>query len=426
MPDVSRIPSVPGFKAVGMKPKAQEPGLRFFFFTDTHAGFVLTEKFVREANRERPDLLVDGGDIVEEGTQPEFDRAFADRARLESPLAMVTGNHDVLRRGPITQEPPKLADFQSFDRKGVLFVLLDNENEEISDELFRKLETDLEANKGKPTIVALHVPPVLTREAGFVKLRKIVPFGAASPKMKDPVQVERFKSLMKKYEVSAVLAGHTHAPSETTIDGTQYVVAGAVGGKTPGAGIAHEYLDIRVAGRNVQIKRVPLDRPPSNIVSHAFYVGDYIATKNAHNHAVLGWDQYIPSTSAETRIGMRHTQTRNGTSDALTVTGEIETTLNDPRGKSAWFAEGTAAIGTREASADLGLGYKRRLVGDFNRNFYVSAAAVANGGVIADSFTAGVGARAAVGAEHKNWTFQLSHERATNRQATMFSVGYRF
>lgn len=400
--------------------------LRFFFFSDTHAGFALTEKFVTLANRERPDLLIDGGDIVEEGTQPEFDRAHADRAYLAGELRMVTGNHDVLRRGPFTSEPPTIPAFQSFDRQGVHFILLDNENEEISDELFAKLEADLEANKGKTTIVAMHVPPVLTREHGFVKLRKLVPFGTATPSMKVPAQVERFKGLMKKYQVSAVLAGHTHAPSETTIDGTRYIVAGAVGGKTPGPGIAHEYLDIRVRGRDVDVRRVALDRPPSNLISHAFAIGGYIARKNAHNHSALGWDEYVPGTGAEVRTGLRRTNTERGTSHAVAVTGEIETMMDDPRGRHAAFVEGTAAIGSREASLDLAVGYKRRLVGDFNRNLYFSGAAVVNAGVVIDRPTAGIGARAAIGSEYKNWTFQLSHERSTNRDATMLSVGYRF
>lgn len=437
MADVSRVTSVPTARVRPVAPRGAGPrveptsapapaDLRFFFFSDTHAGFALTEKFVTLANREKPDLLIDGGDIVEEGTQPEFDKAHADRAEIKGEVRMVTGNHDVLRRGPFTSEPPKIPEFQSFDRKGVHFVLIDNEDEEITDDLFKKLEADLEANKGKTTIIAMHVPPVLTREHGFVKLRKLVPFGTATPSMKVPEQVERFKALMKKYQVSAVLTGHTHAPSETTIDGTKYVVAGAVGGKTPGPGIAHEYLDVRVKGRDIEIKRVPLDRPPSNLVSYAVATGSYIARKNAHNHGALGWDEYVPSTSAETRVGVRHTNTKRGPSDAATLTGEIETMMKDPRGKNAFFVEGTAALGTREASADLGLGYKRRLIGDFNRNVYVSGAAVANAGVIADGLTAGVGARAAIGAEHKNWTFQLSHERATNRDATMFSVGFRF
>ncbi|MBM3271618.1 MAG: metallophosphoesterase family protein [Candidatus Sericytochromatia bacterium] len=407
-------------------PASARPDLRFIFFADTHMGLTLTEKFIKEANAARPDLLIDGGDIVEDGSQAEFDRAYADRARLEAPLHMVTGNHDVLRRGTFTHDPPVLPDFQSFDRKGVHFILLNDEKGRMGEDLFSKLEADLEANKGKTTLIALHVPVFVAKLHGYVKLKDLVPFGTATVSMSDKQEVERFKALMKKYGVAAVLSGHTHAPSQATIDGTQYVVAGAVGGKTPGPGIRHEYLDVAVTGKNVQIRRVPLDRAPGNPLSHAIATGNYIARKNALNHSVLGWDTFIPTTSAETRVGLRHTTTRKGeVSDAVTVTGEIETSQH-PRGLGSFFVEGTAAIGSREASVDVGAGYKRRLVGDFNRNLYVSGAAVANGGVIGNSLTAGVGARAAVGYEVKNWTFQLSHEKATNRDATMFSVGFRF
>ncbi len=423
MPVVSPTPRVgpPSVSASG-----SAPDLRFIFFADTHMGLSLTEKFVKAANAAKPDLLVDGGDIVEDGSQAEFDRAYADRAKLEPPLRMVTGNHDVLRRGTFTSEPPVLPDFQSFDRKGVHLVLLNDENGKLGPELFSKLEADLEAHKGKTTIIALHVPVFVSKLHGYVKIKDFVPLGTATVSMTDKQEVERFKALMKKYQVSAVLAGHTHAPSEKTVDGTQYVVAGAVGGKTPGPGIRHEYLDVTVTGKNVQIRRVPLDKAPGNPLTHAIWTGNYIARKNALNHSVLGWDTFIPTTSAETRIGLRHTETRKGElSDAMTLTGEIETSQH-PKGLGSFFVEGTAAIGSKEASADVGLGYKRRLLGDFNRNLYVSGAAVANGGVIGNSLTAGVGARAAVGAEVKNWTFQLSHERATNRDATSFSIGYRF
>jgi predicted phosphodiesterase len=411
--------------ATDAKQTAAKPDLRFFFFADTHMGITLTDKFIKAANAEKPDLLVDGGDIVEDGTEAEFDKAWADRAKFQPELKVVTGNHDVLRRGPFSKDPPVLPDFQSFDRKGVHFILINDENARIGEKLFAQLEADLEANKGKTTIIAMHVPPVLTEYHGYVKLQKLLPFKAASPSLRDKAEIARFKALMKKYQVAAVLAGHTHAGSETTIDGTKYVIPGAVGGKTPGPGIQHEYLDIAVYGKDVQIQRIPLDKPPSNVVSHAIWTGNYIAGKNAYNHSVMGWDHFVPTTSAETRVGLRSTTHDGKESTAVTLTGEIETSQH-PEAKGAFFAEGTAGIGTKEATIDLAAGYKRRVYGTFSKNAYVSIAPVVNAGVIGNDLTAGIGARAAVGAEVKNWTFQLSHEQATNRKATMFSVGFRF
>ena len=409
---------------IGQRPKTQADPLRFFFFADTHAGFKLTDAFIKEANKQKPDLLVDGGDIVEEGTEPEYKKAYADRAKLESPLAMVTGNHDVLRRGPFSAPPPQLPEFQSFDRKGVHFILLDNNTETLSEDQFLRLKLDLEANKAKATIVAMHVPPFVDQEFGVVRFRKLIPFNSANPAMKDKDQVERFKGLMKEYGVSAVLSGHTHAGSACERDGTKYITVGAVGGKTPGPGIQHEYLDLTVRGRDVQFKRVPLDNPSKNPLAYVFGVGNYIARKNSFNHAALGWDEYIPNTSAEARIGVRSQTTRRGESTATVLQGEIEVNT-DPQGKNAWFGEGSIGIGSKDLSVDAGAGYKRRF-GSYNRGAYVSGAATANAGFVVDRPTAGVGVKLGVGYEVKNWTFGISHERATNRQATTATVGWRF
>lgn len=405
--------------------KSADPPLRFFFMSDSHAGFSLMERFVREANREKPDLILDGGDFVEEGTEPEFKRAYADRAKLESPLKMVTGNHDVLRRGPFTGPVPEIPPFQSFDRKGVHFILLDNEDETLTDELFDRLEQDLEANKGKTTIVAMHVPPFVEKEAGLVKLRKLVPVNTATPAMKDPAQVKRFTDLMEKYGVAAVLAGHTHAPSQSVRNGVQYVVAGAVGGKTPGPGIAHEYLDITVRGKDVQIKRVPLDKPPRDPLSYLVHTGAYIAEKNRFNHAALGWDEYVPATSAQVTTGPTHIRSKHGETLAATVTGQMEYEL-DARGKNAAFAEGSLGISPDGPIVGLGTGLKHRVVGDYNRSIYLSGAGTANAGLLFDKPTAGVGVKLATGAEWQNFTIEVGHERATNRQATTVSVGYRW
>lgn len=399
--------------------------VRFLFFSDAHAGFKLLDQFIEKANRERPELVIDGGDFVEEGTEPEFARAAASRAKLEVPLHVVTGNHDVLRRGRFSQEPGALPEFRSFDHRGVHFVLLDNQNERISDHQFQQLEADLEANRGKPTLVVMHVPPLLSKTPLAATIGKALPFNTASPVMTDRKEVDRFTGLMSRFGVSAVLSGHTHAPDALVKDGVQYVVAGALGAKTPGPGVAHEYLDITVKGREVAVKRVPMDKAPGDPFRYLYQTGAYVARMNHLNHQGLGWDTYVPSNQVQLRTGARLSETKGGTSVAGTASAVMEHTF-DPRGKSSAFAESTLAVGSRELSTDLAVGYKRRLVGDFNHGLLASGAATANGGLIGGRGTAGVGVRVGVGAEVRQWTVELSHERATNRQMTGVTVGYRF
>lgn len=421
---VVRPPAPVAALRVAPSQQMQEP-VRFLFFSDAHAGFKLLDQFVERANRERPDLVIDGGDIVEEGTEPEFARATAGRAKLEAPLHVVTGNHDVLRKGPFGQEPAGLPDFKSFDHRGVHFILLNNQNERISQEQFEQLEADLAANRGKTTLVVMHVPPFLSKTPLAATIGKAIPFNLASATMADAGEVKRFSDLMTRYGVSAVLSGHTHAPDSLVKGGVQYVVAGGLGAKTPSPGVGHEYLDITVRGREVAIKRVPMDKAPGDPFRYVYQTGAYVARMNQLNHQGLGWDTYMPSNNVQLRTGARVSETSRGSSVAGTASALMEHTF-DPRGKSSAFAESTLAAGPRELSTDLAVGYKRRLAGDFNQGLFASGAATVNGGLIAGKGSAGVGIKAGIGLERHQWTLELSHERATNRQMTGISLGYRF
>jgi predicted phosphodiesterase len=396
--------------------------LHLIFFADTHSRMSLIDRFVADANARQPDLLIDGGDRVHDGTEPEFQRTGKALAALQAPLHQVEGNHDADLRGPFTEPLPQFPTFQSFDQQGVHVILLDNSDETLSDEQFAQLETDLAANQGKTTIVAMHVPALLSQEKLTTKLSQIAPIKFASPTMHDPAQVERFTALMSKHQVAAVLAGHTHHPDEVVQDGVRYITAGAVGGQTPGLGIAQEYLDIHVTGRTLDVERVKLADGPKNPFSFAAGTCDFYKDLNQANHQAIGWT-YTPSVSVQVRSGLRVSETSRGTSVAGGLTASLENTK--PK-HGAIFGEATLAAGPRELSADLVGGYKHRLTGDYNRNAYVSGGVGLNGGIIADKLSAGVGARVGVGGEYKRWTFEVGHERATNRNMTTATIGFRF
>jgi predicted phosphodiesterase len=166
------------------------PSVRFFFFSDAHSNQPILNKFLDAATQEHPDLVIDGGDFLHDGTAPEFKRALDQRAALPMPVHRVTGNHDAELRGPYPPEgAPHTPDFQSFDHKGVHFILIDNHDETLTEEQFRKLEADLAQNQGKPTVVSMHVPPLFTKERAAVKLLKNLPLHFASPKMTDEAQI---------------------------------------------------------------------------------------------------------------------------------------------------------------------------------------------------------------------------------------------
>ena len=399
------------------------PGVRFFFIADNHSRPELYQRFIELANAEDPDLIVEGGDFVHDGTEPEIKRAYAMRQTLESPIYMVTGNHDAELRGPFADPPPQIPPFQSFDHKGAHFILLDNENETLSEEQFRQLEADLKANPGKPTFVAMHVPPKLSKEPLTVKLAKNLPMNFATPKMRDPEQVARLHTLLKEHGVKAVLAGHTHFPDEVLEDGVRYVTAGSSGGLNPTPGGQKEFLEIQVAGDQVEIVRRPLT-PASNVLSYAAEALDFYQDLNAYNHQQLGWKDFYPSANINYSGGVRHVSSDRGNSLAPTATATFERV--GPAGKGTAFGALSISAAPRDLGAQLGLGYKHAVIGDYNRGLFLSGAVTGNAGYLHGQGSAGVGFKAGIGGQYNNFTLELGQEWATNYRAQTLTAGYRF
>lgn len=249
----------------------------FVFGTDTHDDYALVDKFISETNARRPAFVLQGGDMTDRGTLEEHRIVESKLRQLEVPFVAIPGNHEY-KGAEIARFEGQFGDSpRSFDFQGVHFVLLDNANAKISEETFKFLEQDLEENKGKTTIVAMHVPPVFDGSSGWMqKLHDLAPGLVISPKVEDPSEVKRFTDLMSKYHVNTVLSGHTHIPSEATLGGVHYVVAGSVGGKIGKAGLNHEYLSITVQQGQVNVKRIALDAPVKSNRQVATDTVDYL------------------------------------------------------------------------------------------------------------------------------------------------------
>jgi predicted phosphodiesterase len=403
---------------------APEPPLRIFFITDVHSRHGHMERFVERANRDRPDLILDGGDFVHDGTESEFRRAYADRARLLSSWYVVKGNHDAERRGPFTAPPPAFPEFRTVDHGGVRFFLLDNHREVLTEAQFERLERELAAGAGRRMVVVMHVPPLVRREAPLVRLRHLLPFPLASPVMRDPEQVRRFTELVERHGVLAVLTGHTHAHDQQVRGGVHYVVAGAVGGLTPGLGIPNEFVEIVIDDRDVQVRRIEIARPPGDPVTFVSRAFRFYADLNGFNHAAQGWN-YVPSASVQYRAGARTTEAKSRDEAAAWGAVSFERQLG-PLGRHAFFGDLGASAGRTKLAAHVAAGYKVRPLGDFNRNLYLAAAATASGGMLARQPTAGIGAQIGLGVEWRSLTLEMNRNVATNHRSAGVTLGRRF
>ncbi len=256
---------------VAAQPSAIRPGsLRVVFFTDTHnepelranEGTTLALQKIRSL---KPDFCIQGGDHAFDLAAVPRDRAVmllnlygqTEHALDGIPIKHVIGNHDIFGRSPdsgISTSDPLYGKkafeqhfgsktYQSFDRAGYHFVLLDSiqitpEREfdaMIDPGQIAWLKQDLAATPaGTPVIVASHVPLVSAAPQ----------YSPPDDKAAKAAQYQALTNLhgllvgnaretidcFEGHNVIAVLQGHTHINETVFWRDTPYITSGAVCG----------------------------------------------------------------------------------------------------------------------------------------------------------------------------------------------------
>ena len=201
------------------------------------------------------DFVMMGGDLAFDGNYTPKDE-FADQVhlfksisdRLNMPYYNSIGNHDVLgwsARRKVTPDDPDIgkklimeklgmtSSYYSFNHKGWHFVVLDSihplEAEHgpgykaaFGDEQLEWLRFDLGKNSKSPTVVMTHI-------AAFCHLGqmngdpKFNPFGHMV--VDDTV---KFRNIIERHNVKAVLQGHSHVPEDFYYNGIWYITSQSV------------------------------------------------------------------------------------------------------------------------------------------------------------------------------------------------------
>jgi predicted phosphodiesterase len=253
-PDVAIVP----FTAQ-KRPLAQP--VRLLLGSDAHDNLPLMRRFVAEANKARPDLVVNVGDTCHFGVEREWRAVDPIWADLERPLAFVSGNHERKRqaRRHIAKTYGKLP--RSLDVKGLHIVLLDNSNYELSHQL-DFLERDLALHSRQRTLVVMHVPVTIT--PGLEWLAWHDAFHQVLPGR----EAHAFSQLIKRYRVDAVINGHNHWYGiERPAGGIPTIHVGSIGGYLPALGQPHGYLAAEVTDKGVQLRFHALAKAPENMVA---------------------------------------------------------------------------------------------------------------------------------------------------------------
>jgi hypothetical protein len=229
---------------------------------------------------------------------------------------------------------------------------------------------------------------------------------------------------MERHGVLAVLSGHIHLFDHTTRGGVDYIVTGAAAAPTAGPGIPNEYLDITIDSRSVMVRRIPTGAPSGNTFSHAVRAFRFTAELNRDNHIGQGWN-YVPSAGVQLTGALRRTRYRGAKGVAFFGAASVEHNMG-ASGRLSAFGDLGISLGQHELAGHLGVGYRVRPLGSWNRNVYLSGAATANAGWIAGRSPAGLGVQPGIGVAWHGFTVELSRSLATNHGATAIAVGRRF
>ncbi len=193
------------------------------------------------------EFLVNTGDLVNNGTNSQWEAFREQMAGFAVPFYPVPGNHDGLNGGLdgyLAYSGAPAAHY-SFDRKPVHFTMADSHNGGIAASELDWLRDDLTASQQPVKMVFLHHPPF-------------------DPDGTDHIMAygnEPFMDLMVEADVDYVFAGHIHAYAQEERDGVLYTITGGAGAPLYGKDhpqAFHHYLRVSVQGEDVAIEVVEI------------------------------------------------------------------------------------------------------------------------------------------------------------------------
>jgi Icc protein len=258
--------------------------LRLVFATDTHLmqddalrseeGLTAAVEAITEL-RPRADLIVCGGDLTDPAPNLDYpaadkllDRFFGIWTPLHSiETHYVFGNHDLVgTKNPLVSRHdsrfgkglfekrlglPRL--YYSFEKQGWRFIVLDDVSLNPDGSYYAEYQADqldfvqseLNANKEKPTVIASHIPTV----SPFGTLAAFARFVETNFQRRPSLVSRNGKTLVNlirhsKANVRLVLAGHLHHQERIEVDGVCYLNGGAICGnwwKGPMAGCSEGF-----------------------------------------------------------------------------------------------------------------------------------------------------------------------------------------
>jgi len=196
-------------------PSSAIPPLIFAVAGDSRDGPKVFHRVLAAVTGDGSAFLAHTGDMVNEGTDAQWQDFAQIMEGFALPFYPVPGNHDGLDaklEGYLAYSGAPAAHY-SFDRGEVHFAMADSHNGGVSGDELAWLRQDLSASTKALKMVFLHHPPF-------------------DPDGTDHIMAygnESFMDLMVEQEVDYVFAGHIHAYAREERSGVTYVITGGAG-----------------------------------------------------------------------------------------------------------------------------------------------------------------------------------------------------
>jgi predicted phosphodiesterase len=222
--------------------------LTFAVCGDSRDDDAIYKKVLARVAQDGNAFLINTGDLVNTGSQDNFQHFQQLMADFPLPFRPVPGNHDRGLGGSLDHYlsySGAPAAHYSFDAGPVHLTMANSASGGLDQAELDWIDQDLATTDRAVKMVFLHHPPFDPDGTNH-----ILGSGNAA-----------FMALAQKHQVAYVFAGHIHAYSQAERDGTTYVITGGAGAPLYTAGhpgAMYHYIQVKVEGTQVSTEVVPI------------------------------------------------------------------------------------------------------------------------------------------------------------------------
>jgi 3',5'-cyclic AMP phosphodiesterase CpdA len=223
----------------------------FAVYGDRQGNSEVFSQLIQKLNADKSlSFAVSNGDFAVNGRPATYSEYSRQLKKIKIPVYQVLGNHDAVGGGRSRFKKYFGPAYYSFEKNGVLFVVLNNAFKgDFDTEQLAWLKKQLAGSGARYKFVFMHRPVF---DPGEIIKDNLMSGRAIT---------EELQSLFEKYRVNYVFAGHIHSYARQEKNGVVYLVTGGAGGRLhlpPEFGGFYHYVKVTVTDTGISDKIVRL------------------------------------------------------------------------------------------------------------------------------------------------------------------------